>query len=328
MLTITYGRVCFGQQSRFAVRNARYMDSVRQLFDSLICKEGLDYPKEYGKNEIKEIESVIHVVNFFLNHDLSEDRIDSVTSGLQLDNIHVRKSRVKNGLLHEIKLEVKTRLLYSELTFEFAGNFLVSRNFTLRPDMNVRCGKDGFRYVDLKLVDTLYARQIDYPITLMYWHDILLKKTDRNNLVRAAHAYPDYRFGLDRFGAASGKDEWIAGFLRNQFDPDSVCYYSHELADKHFVELIRTGNFTLIRDLLFSPNYGYAINAMEAMIYLSQTGQVTLANSELACIEALKKDDSRIVEERSDVEYNIDGYKALDKVSTDDIVRKYKYAIR
>jgi hypothetical protein len=328
LLAFATARTGMAQYSRFAARNVRYVDSIKRLIDSFVCKEGLSYPAAYDKNEIANVRSAIRVVNFFLNNDLSEARIDSVTGGIKFAKID--RTAVKNGLLHLLTLGVKTKFLYAELTFEFAGDIVITRKFTLKPFTKVRCGKYGWEYLDFKLLDTLYARQIDYPIRLIDGKDILLKKVDTGNLVKASHTYTNYRFGTEYFGPGgirTPSEDWVPAFLRGQYDPDSSCCYSHVIGDKNFVRLIGAGEFDLIRDLLFSPNYFYAINAMEAMIYLSQTGKLTISGAEKGRMELLRNDISLIIVRNSDVEYHDNGYGELDKVTLEEIVKKYKRAI-
>lgn len=313
------------QSSKYAVRNVRYVDSIKQVVDSVICKKGLSYPSTHNTSEIGKVRSIIHAVNFFLNHDLSEGRIDSVVATLRA--VKTKKSAARNGLVHLLTIDLSTEYLHSKLAFDFLGDILVCRKFTLHPYTRVRCAKYGWDYPDFWLLDTLYARQIDYPIRLIDWEDLLLDKLDTASLRWASQLYTNYRFGLGYFIPAVAGDQ-VGGFLRSQYDPDSSCCYSQDVADRRFVQLIRDGRMDVIRDVLFSPNYFFAINAMEAMVYLSETGKMTVSDAERARMELLKSDTSQIVMDHSDVRYILRGYKELGQVTPQTVVAKYKQTMQ
>lgn len=115
--------------------------------------------------------------------------------------------------------------------------------------------------------------------------------------------------------------------LRNQFNGDSSCCYSYSKANTYFVMLINAGKLALVKDLLYSPNYFYSINEMEALLYLSYIKKIVITDEMWQKMDSLKAGGSEItIQKSSDVFATVNGYKELN-TTEDEVVKKYKNSL-
>jgi hypothetical protein len=309
----------YAQQSFFSVVNARYLDSVEQV----ICNDSLVYPAGYKKKWLEKDSLVIELLNSFFDSTFEADQVSEKLKKLR--DAKVSKTETEIGLVKVIKIDITGAYLYAGVTLDCIGNSVIRKYSTLGSSPKGRCGLYGNTIPDLKLFKTFAVPKLQFLITIMDNSEIRASAFLQNNLAKAAEIYKNYRFNIP--SDKREKDGWVNKMLYNQYNSDSACCYSYLRPPVNFVALIKTGQVALISDLLYSPNYLYAVNAMEAMTYLANENKLVINDSIRTKMESLKSESSIITVQQSFDLYNIvTGYKKLN-ITTQGVIQKYRNGI-
>lgn len=313
----------YAQQSFYSVANARYLDSVEQVIKNNICNDSLVYPAGYKKKWLEKDAQVIELLNNLFDSTFEADQVSEKLKKLR--DAKVSKTETDIGLIKVIKIDLTGAYLYAGITLDCIGNSVIRKNSTLGSSPKGRCGLYGNSIPDLKLFKTFVVPKLQFLITIMDNSEIRASAFLQNNLAKVAGIYKNYRFNIP---AVTGKkDDWVNKMLYNQYNSDSACCYSYLRPPANFVALIRTGQLALISDLLYSPNYLYAVNAMEAMTYLANENKLVINDSIRTKMESLKLESSILtVQKTFDLFSTIVGYKGLN-ITTQQVIRKYRNSI-
>jgi hypothetical protein len=323
-LSVTGIEKGYAQQSFYSVANARYLDSVEKVIKNYLCNDSLVYPAGYKKNLLKKDLPVIEVLNSFFDSTFEADRVSEKLNRIRYAK--VRKTETQIGLIKVIHIIIDGPYWDAYVTLDCIGNIVIRKNILLSSNTISRCGLHGNRITDFKLFKTFLIPKLQFLIRVRDYSDIIATSFLQKNLVKAAEIHNDYRFNLP--SDIARKDDWINNILYNQYNSDSAYCYSYLQAPKDFVALIRNGQLALISDLLYSPNYLYAVNAMEAMVYLANENKLVIKDSMRTKMELLKLARSTITVQRTYDSYaTYEGYKYLNMTS-EQVIRKYRNGIR
>lgn len=318
----------YAQQSFYSVANAMYLDSVERVIKNYICNDSLVYPAGYKKKLLEKETPVIEVLNSFFDSTFEADQVSEKLKKIRYAKVRfaeVSKTETDIGLLKVIHIIINGPYLHADVKLDCIGNIVIRKSILLSSQTIGRCGLRGNQITDFKLFKTFVIPKLQFLISVRDYSDIITTNFLQKNLVKAAEVYKDYRFNLPSDKAK--KDDWINNILYNQYNSDSACCYSYLRAPGDFVALIKNGQLALISDLLYSPNYIYAVNAMEAMIYLTNENKLIINDSIRTKMELLKLERSAITVQASDVFTTVKGYKEL-KISNEQVIQKYRVGIR
>lgn len=318
----------YAQQS-YSVANARYLDSVERVIKNYICNDSLVYPAGYKKKLLEKETPVIEVLNSFFDSTFEADQVSEKLKKISYAKIRyakVSKTETDIGLLKVIHIIINGPYLHAEVKLDCIGNIVIRKSILLRSQTIGRCGLHGNRITDFKLFKTFVLPKLQFLISVRNYSDIIATRFLQKYLVKAAEIYKNYRFNIP--SDKGEKDDWINKILYNQYNSDSACCYTYYQPPEDFVALIRNGQLALINDLLYSPNYLYAVNAMEAMIYLANENKLVINNSIRTKMELLKQERSVLTVQRtSDVFGIMQGYNEL-KTTNQQVIQKYRNGIR
>lgn len=143
-------------------------------------------------------------------------------------------------------------------------------------------------------------------------------------LVGAASKYKNYIFNVP-----CGENEAAVNkIIMNQYNNDSSGYYSYLKANDAFVLLIKIGKIDIIKSLIYSPNYFYSVNAMEALIYLSAVNKIPIDKALKRKIEEVRgRTYEIIVKKGDDVFSHVNGYSDIN-MAENKIIAKNQNALR
>ncbi|OQP60789.1 hypothetical protein [Niastella populi] len=317
----------YAQQS-YSLANTRYLDSVEQGIRNYICNDSLVYPAGYKKNLLKKEIPVIEVLNSFFDSTFEANQVNGKLKKIRFGKTRfakVNKTETDIGLIKVIHVIINGPYLHADVKLDCIGNIVIRKSILLNSNSIGRCGLHGNQITDFKMFKTFVIPKLKFPISVRDYADIIATGFLQKNLAKAAEINKDYRFNLPSDKAK--KDDWINNILYNQYNSDSACCYSYYQPPEDFVALIRNGQLALINDLLYSPNYLYAVNAMEAMIYLANENKLVINDSIRTKMELLKQERSVLTVQRtSDVLGIMQGYNEL-KTTNQQVIQKYRNGI-
>ncbi len=314
----------YAQQSFYSVANARYLDSVEQVVKNGLCNDSLLYPAGYKKSLLKKDLPVIEVLNSFFDSTFEAAGVNKELNKIR--HAKVSKTETEIGLIKVIHIIIDGPYWDAYVTLDCIGNSVIRKNILLSSNTISRCGLHGNRITDFKLFKTFVIPKLQFLIRVRDYSDIIATGFLQNNLAKAAEIYKDYRFNIPSDKAK--KDDWINNILYNQYNSDSACCYTYYRPPQEFIALIKNGQLALITDLLYSPNYLYGVNAMEAMIYLANENKLVINDSMRTKMELLKQEKSLLTVQRTSDAYGIyQGYNQL-KTTNQQVIDKYRIGIR
>jgi len=313
-----------GQSINVREKNIVYIDSFRHVIETAFCQGDSIHPKVYDRREINKVLSILNIIDFLSKGKLTTVEVDSAFSKIKFGAVY--KSNDCNGLLQTVEAKVTVKYLSANVKFVYIDNLLISIKIVLTPHTLIRCDKYGGTLLDFNVLRDIYARNINSLIRIVDMSYILIKKLDLDNLVKASNFHKDYQF-FSEYLSNSGKD-WTNNLFLKIYDPDSSCCYSYSKGQEDMIRLIRERRYDLIRDMAFSPNYFYAVNAMEGIIYLVALRKLQIDDRLKDRIERIKNDSCKLFVKRSpDVLGPVNGYKAINS-SDEAVVRKYESSLR
>lgn len=305
-------------QSSVYDQNKNYLDSVEFSQKLNFCNKVISYPDRYSKKEVNIDASVIYLLN-----DISQDSYTETALNISVKRqkkIRISKVEKYNGLIKVIEVIINGRNLRAEATIESINGFIYRKFFSLSTNTNGRCGSSAFRILDFKLLRNFYLGKIDFLINYSY-NTLTWVNLNINQLEVSEKKYVDYKFNIPK---AQDKDNWLQVIFSNQYNSDSSCCYSYIKGNKTFIELIKAERIDLIKDMLYSPNYFYAVNAMEAIIYLSSINKITLDEPMRKKIESIKKGTYPItIRKTEDLFTTVNGYNEIN-TSDNAVIKKYR----
>lgn len=316
-------------QQNYNVANARYLDSVEADIRNYLCGDTLVYPAAYKKKWLEKEKRVTEVLNSIFDSTFEASQVSENLQKINFGKIkfaRVEKTETDIGLLKAIHIIINGPYLHAEVKLDCIGNIIIRKSILLRSNTVSRCGLRGNLITDFKLFKTFVIPKLQFLIRVRDHSEIIATSFLQSNLVKAAEKYKDYRFNIPSDKAK--KDDWINNILYNQYNSDSACCYIYDRPPQEFIALIKNEQFALISDLLYSPNYLYAVNAMEAIIYLANENKLVINDSMRTKMELLKQERSVITVQRSYDSFGImRGYNRL-KTTNQQVISKYRTGVR
>jgi len=310
-------KVCVAQTT-FSEQNFKYLDSLENTVKTYLCNDQLAYSEKYDPNAVKNDFLLVQSMNQLFDTNTSVVQFDKILKGLK--KARVAKSETLNGLIKISKIVINGNYLHIELTLEYIDDFFFRKRMMLSTITNGRCGLSAQRVLDFKLLKNAFVKYLNF----------LVRSRDREYLVADVLLEEKIRIAAEKYGdfifitSADGDKGRYNSILRNQYNSDSSCCYSYSRANSYFVTLIDSGEFSLIKDLLYSPNYFYAINAMEALLYLSSINKIPITDTMKRRMDSLKAASFEITVQRSsDVFVIVSGYMELN-TTNEEVIKKYR----
>lgn len=300
-------------------KNLAYVDSVRQVVEKYMCQVP-QYPDHYDSAQILEAESLIKDLNLLTADGVTERLVHLAFNPKRYTKIQL--DTASNGLSRIVSIHIYQEYDYTELQLMYVDSFLISMRISLTTIPRLSCYHDNGGFSDFHLLNNVYARELNFPLWLVDMKKLVLRLTKRNNLQKIVVRFPAVNL-FANYLVDSG-NTFAGRFISNMYNPDSNCCYSFERPEKHLVRLIQEGRYDLIRDIVFGPNYLYAINAMEALLYLQSKGKVTIDERTNQHINELKNAIYPVsLENLGDVVTRPPGNEAIKKSKLD----KYKQVL-
>lgn len=221
-----------------------------------------------------------------------------------------------NGGLKISRAKYISDNLIVEVVSESIENLIVRRKLSMTTKSNLEC--DHFDLPDFKFLDIIGINDISLPWEITMdgvSHDTVylkqLNKLAENNLV-VKEVLPSI--------AMDGESNKI---LVDQFKSETIDSYDFLNPPSIFVSLVKSNQVELLQILLYSPNYYYAINSMEALIFLESKELIQLSPKEQIRISDIKSANQSILKKMSYDSYiKVSNYREL-RVGDNDIIRKY-----
>lgn len=321
VITIAFCRMGLSQ-TVFGERNYRYVDSVEQSVKHYMCKDLLTYPDKYEKKKIKNDMRIVGVLNNIFQRDFSVSRLDMELGKVQKPK--VSRNETMNGLIRVISIIANGSYVRAELKLECIDDFIIRKKCLLFSTSNGKCSELGYRTLDFNLLKKHFIKELDFLIKISDNTHLVATDFNGDNVKIASDKHREFKFNFP----GSSNEEWVNKILYNQYNSDSSCCYSFSKADRDFVDLIKNGKIEVIRDLLYSPNYFYSVQAMEALIYLASMNKIVIDDSMRKRMEIVKQSDYAIRAQKTDDLFaTVSGYKAL-SVTDMQVIQKYQSSLR
>lgn len=301
-------------------RDKERMDSCEAKIEQYWCGgQKLTYPKLYHKRKLEIDKAILNFAGakFF-------DDPDSTSIEQQLEKLKkfvVTSHESRNGLITLKREVLKGGYLKVEANFEYLKGILYREKLLIYTVSNGSCTLHGY-FFDYSLFRRYLMEYINFDFEMIDCSHMKIEKSKLENIAKASIDRGEYRITVnDPRG-----DEWVNSILVNQFNADSSCCYLLNKPAPFIIELVKKDRLDIIEDLLFSPNYFYSIQAMEALVFLSKSRNLSLDSKVIEKVKEVRcSSDLITVKQHPDVEVTYHGYKDIG-LSDLQIVRKFQAA--
>lgn len=297
-------------------RNLKYVDSVTEDLQKNFCNKIFTYPSNLRVNKAKREKYFIAFLNQIINKDFTDKEFELYL--LKLKKANVYKVIKQNGLIKNYEIVLYGKYIRVELNLDFIDGLVYRKRCLLNTTSKARCGESGIRFVDFKLFKEAFLKDIDFPIFL-FENALAGEVFDLHGIQRASLKNTNYRFSIPVLGDTGSLSE----IMIKQYKISEACCYSYTKPPADFINLIKNQQIDVIENLIFSPNYFYSINAMEAFIYLNSINKVNIDDIVAARIKKIKEEVFEInIQKTNDLFSLVRGYKGIG-ISDDEVIRKY-----
>jgi len=299
-------------------RNSKYVDYVFDSVSRYFCNGDWRFSETHvSPRKLKHDLKIIEFVNDFFQKELDSTSIDSIATSLKFDTKHRESSY--NGLIVIHTIYMPVNYMRAVIKFESIGGHIYRRYCEISTSSYCYC---GLHLVDFRLLKEYYLKNIKFPLSFKV--DFFDSDTiSINTLKTISENYPYNKFNLP------GNDlpDWLNTIYCNQYNSDKTyLVYNSSFVDLQFIQLVKRERIDAIESLLYSPNYLYAINAMEPLIYLQSLNKVTLSDSIKKKMEEIKNSNYSFFSQSSDVVHFMENYGKLYKTD-EEIIYKYRKAV-
>jgi hypothetical protein len=294
-------------RERIIQNNMASLDSVADRL-RYIC-DSIRYPSGYHSAALKADRTIIAFLNTYFQSDITVETLHSAEKQLHVQRIS--EQSIAGGLLSFTTLIIQGHYLEARLKFAQVDGVILHKTVAISTQNSGVWCSSGFRALDLQLLKQHFLKDIGFPIRVIDASFLSAKDLLPASIATVAKQHSEYRFDIPPAGK---EDESLRRLFINQYIEDSSCLYRLGLPDSWMVGLIRQGRTDLIRQFLWSPNYYYAVDAMEALEYLTVIGKVTPDEAMQARFAFLKQADTPIRVQHypaTDVVGTANGYKQL-----------------
>jgi len=301
--------------------NKTYLDSAEAVIRDVFCKGQVQYASHYSKRFIRRALAMVQVMNDISTDDFRLENLDRILHKLRT---HARKEiETPQGEVKALVIHASTDNFPVKIRLKVIDGLIVGKDYYIDQKARCNCGGVPQSMQDFPLMKRLLAEHAVFPVKIMDRNDHLyFRKLVYPNLTLLANSRREYRFVYD----LKDEDKWTNRLLEEQYIYDRLIY-NPERPDEGFAKLISKGKDRLIMHLLYSPNYFYAVNAMESLIYLESIGRVTIDDSLKARIKAIKEANYPILSAVTDVIYTREGYKNA-YMNDSRVIEKYARSLR
>lgn len=297
-------------------RNLKYVDSVTEDLRNNFCNKIFTYPDNVKIDRAKKEKFFITFLNQIFNKEFTDKEFE-------LDILKIKKAKVykvvkQNGLIKTYEIVINGNYLRVELDLDFIDGIAYRKRCLLNTTSKARCGESAIRFVDFKLFKEAFLKEIDFPV-FFFDNAIAGEAFALDVIQRASFRNTNYRFSIPVLGDTSKLNK----ILGNQYKQGDACCYNYTTPPADFVTLIEKDAVDVVKNLIFSPNYFYSINAMEAFIYLNSINKVQIDELIAERIKIIKGEVFEItIQKTNDLYSVVEGYKGI-KTSDDAVVQKY-----
>lgn len=272
--------------------------------------ENIIYPSSYKRRFEKWDRKFVREIEVMMDHTFEYLKQAKLNKFLKNEIIHY------NGIIKIARRLYSIGNLKVKYLVESIGGYVTRKQLKIETRTSIRC--DGFRTIDFNYLDLLDLDTLNITWSANQF-EIEKDSIYLENINQLTGLYPDFQFRLP-FDDSTGitTSAWI-----NQYRASEACCYEISKPPKEFKVLTSETNIEVLKALLFSPNYFYSLNAMEALVYLNLLRKVELTDSETAKINEIKNKDHFIINQvSSDVFARLGSYKELN-MTDEKIIEKY-----
>jgi hypothetical protein len=308
------------QNNVIVEENIRRIDAAEKNVKIDFCNGDILYKNNFNKLYLKNDLSSLSFINDIFTNDKPINKL--LLYKKKIKGVKISIVEKSSGILNNIQIYIGGTYIYASVSFDFIDSIIINKECKLSFVTNGICKNDQSRTLDFNFLKKNVARNIDFLIKIRD-RDVISKKNEIDNVNFISKNYPNYSFNLPILNNKS----WFNDFLRDQFISSEYNYYSREKADLNFIKLIMEDSIDLIKSLLYSPNYFYAVNAMETIIYLNSINRIVIDDKMKEKIEAIKNSPYKItIQHTPDYFGTVNGYGEI-KMTDKAVIQKVKKSL-
>jgi hypothetical protein len=312
--------ICVGQSTEYSTENTKRIDAyLNGPAKANICDGVIAFPTKYDLSKAKSDAFITSFINTTSNINFTDNDADVLLKKI------AKKASIKeslNGLIKVKNILLKGNYLRANIILEFIDNITVRTKVTLTTVTHAKCGMNGNSMLDFKILRDFFIKDAKMLFNVKY-DEMIADTIYSDNLTLLTSKRKEYKFNIP----GTSSENWVNNIFIKQYQADSSGFYNYSKAPKDFVKLIKENEISVIKDLLFSPNYFVSINAMEALLYLSSVNKVKLTTELNDKIIRIKNGAFRFLSQGApDVFYIREGYKDL-QMTDEKVFKKYSLSM-
>jgi hypothetical protein len=309
-----------GQPGSVHAQNKHLFDSLMKDYFPPFCgSSGIEQTATYPRRVTSDITKWLRRLNSVFAEGIGEADVQGILKGLG-ERQHTDTTEV--GLMHEVVYTMYDHYLGVKLHFTFLDGRILARRFEIGPQTLRRCKDRSQSFPDMEYLARVYAPILDFPLRYNPWDCFFSERLSPDAIRRTAIAHPDYRFDLPGNSLSAAVNQMLAGqYFLTQWD-----HLHEEYPSSEFVDLVRAGDTHTLIGLLYSPNYFYAVSAMQSLVFLDTRGKIQLSPEISQQIGRVRNAHFQICFQRSDVLYTHDSYSEI-KLKDDWFIRQFETAL-
>ncbi len=315
---IFFGREnVIGQNNLIQLENIKKIDSIEEYLLKDFCHSNIIYNKSYKKKYLLKDLLIFDLLNNIFNNNMQMSKLMSLTKKVKLTKVEN-----KNGLVNNLQIIINGNYLNANIALSFIDSSIINIICSISFTSNGICSKENFKILDFYYLKNLVAKNIKFPIQIRDI-DIVAKKFDTSILKSISNNYPLINFNLP----SSKNPDWLNTFFLNQYSNNSKNYYSNEYGDTSIIKLIKENKSDVLKSLIYSPNYFYSINAMEAIVYLGSINKIIIDDNLKNMIILIRKNTFQVtIQHTEDSFITVKGYNEIAN-SDEAIIRKIRNSL-
>ncbi|MDF2191565.1 hypothetical protein [Paraflavitalea sp. CAU 1676] len=310
----------YNQTMPVSKRNLQVLDSCEQARIAGFCQGPITYTVTFKERLIKRDQRVMPLLNVIFDSKATPASIRKAAANL--GGLKVRPRGIEwNGLIRVERSRVLANYFILDYQIESIDSVIIRKKMLLETYTKSTCNGTAYKVPDFRLLRGHLVPLLTFPITM---RDVIYLYADtllETNLARLATQYQDYSFATTT-GIAHDTANQV---LRKQFNSDRACCYERMRIDRDILALAGQNRIDVLKLLLYSPSYYYAVQAMEALIYLEHQGKITFTEPLKEKIRLIKQSNNPITYQTApDVEMIVKGYQAF-RMNDEEIINKYSF---
>ncbi len=305
----------YAQSAAIKKRNFICLDTLEQIMRKTLCNGNLQFDKD-PKKEYSKFLPVMDLLNHIANDNFSLSWLKTELKKIKVDTIF--RNRYDNGGIKVLDLRVPNEGFYVDIRLESIDGLIVRKKYMIEAKEYFSCNTVSDKMLNFPLLKYVVADHANFLIRIPDPDYVQCDTLVYPNIDLAAKESKEYKI----IRQMRSEEAWVNRILEKQFDFDSSRFYSFDRPGDYFDRFVRDRKYGIISDLLYSPNYLFSINAMEALIYLDHVGKIKLSDAERKRIDVIKNQRSDICVLGYDIKSNLHGYKEL-QTTDEKVIAKY-----